>query len=83
MAIQDRLAGTTVNKANVVNSLNSIFAQFANYDQFGVCTLLFTFLPQQPQSSSFVNYSLMMMLCGGLQLLIMDSNPTGYVHHSA
>ncbi|KAJ3575570.1 hypothetical protein NP233_g1008 [Leucocoprinus birnbaumii] len=35
MANQDRFAGTTVNKAQVTNNLNTVFNLRANYDQFG------------------------------------------------
>ncbi|KAF9461512.1 endo-1,6-alpha-mannosidase [Collybia nuda] len=35
MANQDRFAGTTVNKVQVVNNLKNVFKLRANYDQFG------------------------------------------------
>lgn len=35
MANQDRYAGTTVNKAQVVNNLNRVFSIRQNYDEFG------------------------------------------------
>jgi hypothetical protein len=34
MANQDRYAGTTVNKAQVVNNLNLVFSLRQNYDEF-------------------------------------------------
>jgi hypothetical protein len=35
LANQDHLAGTTTNKALVVNNLNLVFRRWAHYDQFG------------------------------------------------
>ncbi|KAJ6468714.1 endo-1,6-alpha-mannosidase [Mycena vulgaris] len=35
LANQDHLAGTTTNKALVVNNLNLVFSRWADYDQFG------------------------------------------------
>jgi hypothetical protein len=35
MANQDRYAGTTTNKAQVVQNLNAVFRLRANYDEFG------------------------------------------------
>lgn len=35
MANQDRFAGTTTNKAQVVSNLNAVFKLRANYDEFG------------------------------------------------
>ncbi|KAJ6580792.1 endo-1,6-alpha-mannosidase [Mycena capillaripes] len=35
LANQDHLAGTTTNKALVINNLNLVFSRWAHYDQFG------------------------------------------------
>jgi hypothetical protein len=40
LANQDHLAGTTTNKALVVNNLNLVFSRWAHYDQFGCATNL-------------------------------------------
>ncbi|KAF8074664.1 endo-1,6-alpha-mannosidase [Lyophyllum atratum] len=39
MANQDRLAGTTTNKAQVVNNLKNVFNLRKNYDQYGIMTM--------------------------------------------
>ncbi|KAJ7262014.1 endo-1,6-alpha-mannosidase [Mycena rebaudengoi] len=40
LANQDRFAGTTVNKAAVVNNLNKVFGLRAHYDQFGYSSVI-------------------------------------------
>ncbi|KAJ7691905.1 endo-1,6-alpha-mannosidase [Mycena rosella] len=40
LANQDHLAGTTTNKALVLNNLNLVFSRWAHYDQFGTMTML-------------------------------------------
>ena len=35
MANQDHFAGTTTNKVTVLNTLNTAFSKYANYDQYG------------------------------------------------
>jgi hypothetical protein len=41
LANQDHLAGTTTNKALVVNNLNLVFSRWAHYDKLG-CTIYLT-----------------------------------------
>ncbi|KAJ7114063.1 endo-1,6-alpha-mannosidase [Mycena epipterygia] len=60
LANQDHLAGTTTNKALVVNNLNLVFSRWAHYDQFGVITAAEASAGSQPNKAFAIQST-----CGG------------------
>ncbi|KAJ7483428.1 endo-1,6-alpha-mannosidase [Mycena latifolia] len=60
LANQDHSAGTTTNKALVLNNLNLVFSRWAHYDQFGVITAAQASAGKQPNKAFAIQST-----CGG------------------
>ncbi|KAF7309360.1 Glycoside hydrolase family 76 protein [Mycena indigotica] len=72
-ANQDKSAGTTTNRAFVINNLNLVYSKYAHYDKYGVCLSILRYGIRMFFERLF---SITMTRCGGHNRRSMHTAPT-------